>query len=305
MLHIMSKSRPLVWSMLVVTLFGATATVTAGDQRSLRRVEAESPRHPASVNSFVEDFESGDLSSWPAWTQQLARPDSGVFVDDVVRRGVHAFKFTVAAGDRRAELVVDNGDPVGSEAFYGWSFAVPPDYQDSDVWQILAQWHHQPDTEEGETWETASRSPTIALQYQAWEGQTQLAVVLYGGEGKEKKLIALGTIDRGRWIDLVFHVRWSLGADGFVEAWMDDQPMTPWNGVDHKVYGPTMYNALPHIFKFGIYRGWRPARVRRFEPSAARRLRVALPIEREPIAPENSVYVDEVRIGNSYEQVRP
>jgi Polysaccharide lyase len=252
---------------------------------NLHRMDICLPAPGPPVRAFVENFDSGNLSAWPAWTQEFARTSSGIFVTSPVRAGLRAFKFTVAPGDlvnrgNRSELLRENSDPICTEAYYGWSFQIPPDYAESERWQIIAQWQSQPDRSNGETWDNVrGRSPMISLQYQIVDGTQSLAIAK-AGWGESHRVVALGTIPKGQWIRIVFHIRWSLKNDGFVESWVNDQPFTPYNGVNRKVYGPTLYNALPAIFKFGLYRD---------------------PL----ITTTNSVYVDEIGIGNSYAEVNP
>src|SRR5262249_7237800 len=163
------------------------------------------------------------------------------------RAGAGAFKFTVAPGDlvdrgNRSELIRENNDPVCTEGYYGWSFQIPPNYADSDRWQIIAQWQSQPDPSAGETWDSVKgRFPMIALQYQIVDGSPRLGISK-AGRGELHHIIALQTIPKGQWIDVVFHIRWSETGDGFVETWVNDLPITPDNGADHKVHGPTLYN---------------------------------------------------------------
>ena len=56
--------------------------------------------------------------------------------------------------------------------------------------------------------------------------------------------------DRGRWVDWVFHIRWSKGEDGLVEVWRDRERV-------HRSAGPNCYNdgddQAPY-FKFGLYK---------------------------------------------------
>lgn len=82
-----------------------------------------------------------------------------------------------------------------------------------------------------------------------------------------------GPVRRGAWLDLVFHVRWSTGKDGFVEAWLDGRPFTA-----GKMYGPTLYSPVPNYLRLGLYRG-------------------------KGFTTTNSVYYDEVRIGDSRQAV--
>ena len=84
---------------------------------------------------------------------------------------------------------------------------------------------------------------------------------------------------------MVFHIGWSPGADGFVEAFLNGKPFTPRNstprnGTPHKVFGPNMWNAASHYLKIGLFRSGETTTT-------------------------NRVYFDEVRIGSARQKVVP
>ena len=143
--------------------------LTVGFSYPCAAIAQETPKPPVAV--FTGDFERGDFSGWDVC--EAARDDSIQIVSDPVRSGHWAAKFTVREGDlvsngNRAELTHDNGDRAGSEVWYGWSFLVPAEFPDVEwqpkLWQALGQWHDQPDTARGESWETMpGRSPAIAI----------------------------------------------------------------------------------------------------------------------------------------------
>lgn len=236
------------------------------------------------VASFVGDFERGDFSNWDA--REAARPDSVQIVTDVVRRGRYAAKFTVRPGERvsngnRAELLHDNGDHPGSQSWYAWSFLVPRDFADTEwrpkLWQCVGQWHDQPDPQRGETWATfPGHSPAIALYYTSKHGAS--ALELWYGAKKQQDILVVEPIRKGEWLDVVFHIGWSPDAAGFVEAWLNGQPLIAPHRAGHRVFGANMWNAYPHFLKVGLYRT-------------------------SEITTTNSVYFDEVRVGSSYEEV--
>lgn len=233
------------------------------------------------VAAFVGDFERGDFSNWDA--REAARADSVQIVTDVVRRGRYAAKFTVRPGERvsngnRAEILHDNGDRPGSQA---WSFLVPRDFVDTEwrprLWQCVGQWHDQPDPQRGETWATfPGHSPAIALYYTSKHGVP--ALELWYGAKMQQDIVAVAPIRKGEWLDVVFHIGWSSGATGFVEAWLNGQPLITPQRPQHRVFGPNMWNAYPHFLKVGLYRT-------------------------SEITTTNSVYFDEVRVGGSYAEV--
>jgi hypothetical protein len=238
------------------------------------------------VSSFVGDFERGDVSGWD--TRQGAQPDSIAVVRDPVRCGDYACRFTVRPGERvsngnRAELTHDNRDAPGSEGWYAWSFLVPSDFEDTEwkpkIWQCLGQWHDQPDTDKGETWKTfPGHSPSIAVYYLSKNGEPSIEV--WYGPTEPQRIVARAPIRKGEWMDMTFHIGWSQDERGFMEAWLNNAPITPQNGDGHKVTGANMWNSQPHFLKIGLYRTDR-------------------------ITTTNSVYFDEVRIGNTRDEVAP
>jgi hypothetical protein len=266
------------------TLVGDGPTAHAVHITSADKSGANASIQRPRVASFVGDFESGDLSAWSH--REAARPDTIQIVTDTVRRGRYAAKFTVRPGERvsngnRAELTWDNRELPGSESWYAWSFLIPPEYSDVEwkprSWQCMGQWHDQPNRERGETWDKfPGHSPSIAIYYTLRKGVQQIE--LWYGAHKEQRIIATSPIQKGRWNDLVFHIGWSPSDDGFVEAWLNGKPFTPVTGNHHKVMGANMWNDYPHFLKIGLYRN-------------------------SDIGTTDSVYFDEVRVGNSYAEV--
>ena len=241
------------------------------------------------VSPFTGDFESGDLSQWAG--KEAARADSVEVVASPTRSGRYAAKFTVRAGERvsngnRAEIFRDNGDKAGSEVWYGWSFLIPNDFEDVEwqpkLWQCLGQWHDQPDKSRGETWATfPGRSPSIAVYYTSKSGKSAIEI-WYGTykKGENQKIVASAPINKGEWTDLMFHIRWSQQNDGFLEPFLNGKPLINPEVENHRAQGPNMWNGASHYLKIGLYRT-------------------------DKISSTNSVFWDEVRIGNSRALVVP
>ncbi|MFL6258076.1 MAG: polysaccharide lyase [Thermoanaerobaculia bacterium] len=236
---------------------------------------------------FRGDFETGRLDGW-LWDRP--RGDSIQVVDHPVRKGRYAARVTLAPGDiaaskERAELKVGDQDlerlrgGQGGEMWYGWSVLIPADYADppGDQFQILAQWHHRPPetTKPGARQRDVSGPPPLTLHFTFYEGRHLLSLIGRPSPGAPRRTLGARPVHKGAWIDLVFHIRWSIGNDGFVEAWLDGRPLTP-----GKVHGPTLYKPVSNYLRLGLYRG-------------------------KGIPTTNHVFVDEVRIGSSYRAVAP
>jgi hypothetical protein len=234
---------------------------------------------------FSGDFETGSLQGWD-W--DLARRESAVVVAQPVRKGRYAVRITLSPGDRaaskeRAELKVGNKDlertrgRQGGEIWYGWSFFLPVDYANppGDQFQILGQWHHRPVARRPGERPRMIGAPPLMVHLVSIRGRDVLMLIGQASPKAPPRTLGARPIRRGAWTDLVFHIKWSTGKDGFVEAWLNSQPYT-----QGKQHGPTLYSPLNNYLRLGLYRG-------------------------KGFRTTNSVYFDEVRLGSSYEAVAP
>ncbi|HVR07228.1 MAG TPA: polysaccharide lyase [Thermoanaerobaculia bacterium] len=234
---------------------------------------------------FCGDFESGDFRGW-SW--DLSRQECAVVVTSPVRKGRYAARITLAPGDRgagkpRSELKIADKEierahgRQGSEIWYGWSLLIPIGYADpEDQFQILAQWHHRPSAPTSPTDRpTVTGPPPLALYLDADAGQETLSLVARATSASPPRTLATRQVRRGAWIDLVIQIRCSTGSDGFVAAWIDGKPFTAGS-----MKGPTLYTPTANYLRIGLYRG-------------------------KGVQTTNSVYIDEVRVGDSYQAVAP
>ena len=237
------------------------------------------------VEPFVGDFETGDFSGFGL---EFAHKDSGCIVTNPVRKGNYAVKFTLAPGDiaskgNRAELHYNNPSPYyRCEAYYGCSFMIDKNYKENGKWQMLFHFHDQPDWSIGETWDPETwitytpRKSVLAMLY-----MNDTLSICTNSFTRDDVAIASFPAKKGAWVDMGYHVRWSPKEDeGFIEVMKDGKRISPFNGVDHKFYGANVYNKMGGKLKLGLYRD-------------------------KSITSTNVVYFDEVKIGNSYEEVLP
>ena len=137
-----------------------------------------------------------------------------------------------------------------------WSVLVPDDYHDDREnrrFQIMGQFHDMPNFAAGETWASfPANPPMVSIQY-GYDEQGSGSGLFYGLKGRRRR-VAVRYIEKGRWYDVTLHIRWSRTDKGFVEAWPNGEPWTPFNGRDHRLYGPNMTNDQPPLLKLGRYR---------------------------------------------------
>jgi len=218
-------------------------------------------------DSFVGDFEVGDLSQWDGASKVNTTNSRIEVVEEPVRRGRYAIKVTLLPNDDypkdRAELVLHSppgGSGPGDERYYAFSALIPEDFRTgAENFFILAQWHGND-----------SDLPPLAVHYHDGE------VVLKGN--RKRGEIWRGGVEKGKWFDLVFHIRWSSGEDGLLEAWKDGKKIVALRGKTCN--GEEVENFKgPNIFvKFGGYRG-------------------------RDVDIVQTVYLDEYRIGTNYAAV--
>jgi len=232
-------------------------------------------------------FESpGDLDKW---TKEICRPDALRISGERARKGRSSARFEFSKSDVtgfngyvRAELRL--GSEADAERWYGFSNYLPADFVADPMAEKIAQWHEVPDWDLGETW----RSPPISLGVENDRFYVQIlwaAAPVNTNDTKDgEKKVDLGPVDRDKWNDWVFHIRFSWKPDGVLEIWKNKRQIFSY-------YGPNCFNdkSLPY-FKIGIYKwawkGWAE-----YSPEEKRVL-----------------YYDEVRIGGrhaSLEMVSP
>ena len=201
---------------------------------------------------FTGDFESGGMA--PYGDSQEHTVDKVALVDDPVRAGQRALKVTL---DRIAHAEMTNhrtdfwlrgmstSASQGQDYWYGFSTMLPRDWEPDPLAELFAQWvlGHGAVTEPG--------GPSLAIYKY---GDTYRVRKRWGAGMDHYRNVWIGPVtpDLGRWVDWVFHVRWSSGDDGFIRVWKDGKRIVSDTGVNcvRADYAP--------YFKFGIYKWpWR------------------------------------------------
>ncbi|MDI1483717.1 heparin lyase I family protein [Polyangium sp. y55x31] len=227
------------------------------------------------------DFEQAKLEeTWSGEAEGI--PENFTLVSSPTRKGAGALKLRarkgdVANGGVRSELTWDNQDRAGSDAFYAWSIRLDPSFPDIDRvedaqgranWQVMGQWHDQPDCQKGQSWDDIeTRGPAVSVNYlwlssadpkvQALMANGELATVVGFSDAMlerplfglivQDRLRAVTPIEKDQWIDVRIHHHWSRGADGRVQWFVNGQ-------LVHTYEGSTMWSDASQYFKLGLYR---------------------------------------------------
>ena len=184
---------------------------------------------------WVGDFETGNLSQWSL--VQAVAADRIQVIPDLVRQGRFATRFEVRDGDNkggeRAELARTAKEKPGSEYFYGWSTYFASNFPSTGGWQEIIQW-------KGDD----SGSPPLAVDV-----DNNILKLQAGPQASDRTPLWKTTLQRGRWLDFVVHVKWSPDAKvGFVEMWFNGAKVLERRSLN------TMYPGKDNYLKQGLYR---------------------------------------------------
>jgi Polysaccharide lyase len=207
---------------------------------------------------FQDNFETGDLRHWQriGW-RQLCCAHSMTVVPDPERPGGQSARFELRRGDplmrgsSRAEVRLPAAEMHGT---YRYRFRVflPPDWEADPAPAFLVQWHSVADKlllEAGVS--QPLRLATVDDRWiidNIWDSDW---VSRWQGEREERRggarMLWSGPLERGRWVNWEFVVRWSWQDDGLIEVFKDGQPLL-------RASGPNTYRDLiaPYM-KAGVY----------------------------------------------------
>jgi hypothetical protein len=130
---------------------------------------------------------------------------------------------------------------------------IPTDYEYVDTspynFQIMGQWHDQ----SGPDSASSTNSPPISVHYTS-SGAGPGLQIKYGLLQAGDTITTIDTpIQKGTWVDLMFHIRFSQGSGGFLEVWKDGMMLATDSGVA-RITGRNMFNAEPNYLRLGLYR---------------------------------------------------
>lgn len=238
----------LAWIGLVVQVFviGCDRSSTKTPPSAGAPQATGSATTQAAAPSLRDDFEQDAIASF--WLP--GNYGSGLYERGAVklsskyhRSGGHSVEITVHEGDiaqagdgntevERAELDSGHFALRNGEAWYGFSFLVPPGFPIIDHRLVISSCKQS----------DVSR-PIIAERFR--NGKHTLTIESHGG----KKEYRLAAIRLGQWMDVIFHVRYASNDSGLVEVWVDGKQQVSYAG-------PTAEDDAKNAFyhKIGLYR---------------------------------------------------
>lgn len=162
-------------------------------------------------------------------------------------------KLTLHPGDtvnngHRVEITNNNEQSPGDEFIYAYKFLLDRNYNESDLWQGIMQFHDQPDFSNGETWESYGKIntklyPPIMMNY----SNGQVHIVKNDKDIQGEPLVS-APIVKDAWNTVVIHIKNGY-EDGFFNLFLNGENIT--KGV---ISGQTIYNDEGNYIKIGLYR---------------------------------------------------
>jgi len=265
------------WNLNWIEFAGGGATATAG---TTSPATATTPT-PTDLNAGVTLYSSFEAETdFNKWIKEICRPTALQISSAVpARKGKYAARFEFAKSDvlnynKYVRAEIRQSSDADQEKWFGFSNYLPGDFVTDQLAEKIAQWHEVPDWDLGENW----RSPPISFGIENGRYYLQVlwaAAAVNTNDSKDgEKKVDLGPVDKMKWNDWVFHIKFSYKSDGILEIWKNKVKV-------FSLYGPNSFNDKVYpYFKIGIYKwgwnGWAS-----YSPEDKRVL-----------------YYDEVRIGN-------
>ncbi len=200
---------------------------------------------------LFDGFEGDSIAAFwsaPDFGSGRYAPGAVAISNTVARTGGGSVRITVREGDveqegddgertERAELDSGKHSFLGRDVWYGFSFLVPSGFPVVENRLVIAQWKQG----------GVSGGPAVAQRYRA--GRHHLTIRDWASPQGERRYFTLPEIAFERWVDMVYHIRFSPGEDGIVEVWVNGAGVVSHTGATASRIGENrIYN------KVGLYR---------------------------------------------------
>ena len=183
--------------------------------------------------TFTSDFEG--LTPFAVWPTVVGRITQS---STYAREGTSSAMVEVVKGDpmiaagARSEMNLEQIASVPAEQWFGMSYYIPASWvaDANNLTDILAQWH------------SSSGNPPVAFGINVNSWYVQFSNASSSG------IISLGTVAKGVWTDVVFHMKWSYTSSGLTEIWINGVKVESFAGANFPKETPGPF------FKCGDYK---------------------------------------------------
>lgn len=192
---------------------------------------------------FFCDFERSPTDC--GFFEQSKVPGRATLVD-VARSGRHAVRLHTEPGDDhvngsddwdRNDLALTHQATdcfEGHEAWWAHSVLFPDDFVPAPGGATIMDFHH------------TGSGGNANFHFNAFGMNLRLHGFGGSASNPQEYRVELGPLKRNAWYDLVYHLRWSSGQDGFMQAWMNGRKV-----LTHR--GPTLYRGMQCYLKLANY----------------------------------------------------
>lgn len=210
------------------------------------------------------DFEDSTHSPWEGhYTENTYAGESHfkISTNAPLNGGSYSGRFYIGSGGdywlspfsgyrtARSEIQLKSTAQEGKEIYYSWDFMIDNRYIESDGFQIIGQFHDQPDPAKGETWNNYPANPP-PLSYNYINGE--LIIAVYSFEIDHVSHLVAVPITKGEWHQIKSRIFWSTTDHGFMEFWLDGTQIEEF-GVK-RYTARNCFNKAGNYLKIGLYR---------------------------------------------------
>lgn len=198
-------------------------------------------------------WEEGDLYQNIFSPHSLCTPWGGSISDSFARKGKKAVRFelratdTICGNSKRAELYI-NSKTAAKENFtwYAWSEYLPDGYPFDKINEVHFQLHDY----------KGGGPPLIGfwVSEDRWRLIQTFDTVDISNQKHTVKSHDLGPVIKGKWVDWILHVNFSVKDNGMIQMWRNDSLVLDVKGANLNVENGKPVES-PYM-KFGIYK-WR------------------------------------------------
>ncbi len=177
--------------------------------------------------TWLGNYETGDFAQW--LQVPLEGPSTQAVEQSLVHEGRYAARFEIGSTSSAGRTEVqDDVAKYGGEEWYRWSEYVPAStaFAPHSSFNHLVQFHPWTDPCYGSSLAVDGlASPAHLILRMRGGTPTDLSA---GCAFPSDRTFDLGEVQRDKWLDFVFHVRWSGDPGvGFVELWMNGAQVVP------------------------------------------------------------------------------